>query len=407
MNIGIFTDTYFPQVSGVATSIQTLKEQLESKGHSVYIFTTTDPRVPEDAVEPNVFRFGSVAFVSFKDRRIAVRGLFHALQVARKLKLDIIHTQTEFSIGYIGKFVARSMHIPTVHTYHTMYEDYLHYVLNGHLLKPYHVRQMTRAFLHHDAGVIAPTDRVLETLASYGVASPIRVIATGVNLESFAAAPTRDIRAELGLTDVPVLISLSRVAFEKRIDRVIDAMPRILKSVPNAVLLIVGDGPARESLEEQAETLDIAGHVRFIGEVNHDEVPLYYHAADIFLSASDSEAQGLTYLEAMAAGTKVLALSGEYTDALLDDPSLGRTFSTPSEMAAQVIDYCEQPDAYKENGAREAKLRNISAREFGERVLKMYSDATVYYDRVLAPRLAEHAVARPLRFRRVKRKEIE
>lgn len=407
MNIGIFTDTYFPQVSGVATSIQTLKEQLESKGHSVYIFTTTDPRVPEDAVEPNVFRFGSVAFVSFKDRRIAVRGLFQALEVAKNLKLDIIHTQTEFSIGYIGKFVARSMHIPTVHTYHTMYEDYLHYVMNGHLLKPYHVRQMTRAFLHHDAGVIAPTDRVLETLAGYGVSSPIRVIATGVNLESFAKTPARDVRAELGLSNVPVLISLSRVAFEKRIDKVIDAMPRILKSVPDAVLLIVGDGPARASLEEQAETLDIADHVRFIGEVQHDEVPLYYHAADIFLSASDSEAQGLTYLEAMAAGTKVLALSGEYTDALLNDPSLGRTFSTPSQMATQVIDYCQHPEAYGENGAREAKLRNISAREFGERVLKMYSDASVYYEQVLAPRLTEHTVARPLRFRRVKRKEIE
>lgn len=407
MNIGIFTDTYFPQVSGVATSIQTLKEQLENKGHSVYIFTTTDPRVPEDAVEPNVFRFGSVAFVSFKDRRIAVRGLFQALEVAKNLKLDIVHTQTEFSIGYIGKFVARSLHIPTVHTYHTMYEDYLHYVMNGHLLKPYHVRQMTRAFLHHDAGVIAPTDRVLETLAGYGVSSPIRVIATGVNLESFAKTPVRDVRAELGLSDVPVLISLSRVAFEKRIDKVIDAMPRIIKSVPDAVLLVVGDGPARASLEEQAETLDIADHVRFIGEVRHEEVPLYYHAADIFLSASDSEAQGLTYLEAMAAGTKVLALSGEYTDTLLNDPSLGRTFSTPSEMAAQAIDYCTHPEAYSENGAREAKLRNISAREFGERVLKMYNDASVYYEQVLAPQFAEHTVTRPLRFRRVKRKEIE
>ncbi len=124
MNIGIFTDTYFPQVSGVATSIKTLKEALEKQGHSVYIFTTTDPHVDKDAVEPNIFRFASVPFVSFTDRRIAVRGLFHAYQVAKELDLDIVHTQTEFSMGYIGKFVAKNLKIPCLHTYHTMYEDY-------------------------------------------------------------------------------------------------------------------------------------------------------------------------------------------------------------------------------------------------------------------------------------------
>lgn len=406
MNIGIFTDSYFPQVSGVATSIQTLKNQLEQRGHHVYIFTTTDPHVAEDTVEPDIYRFGSVAFVSFKDRRIAVRGLFHALQVAKKLNLDIVHTQTEFSLGYIGKFVAKNLHIPTVHTYHTMYEDYLHYVMNGHLLKPHHVQKMTRAFVHHDAGVIAPTDRVLETLSGYGVHAPIRVIGTGINLDAYEQPHQRDLRAELGLTNVPVLISLSRVAFEKRIDRVIAGMPAILAAVPNAVLLVVGDGPARESLEEQAEQLGLGAHVRFLGEVNHDEVPLYYQAADIFLSASDSEAQGLTYLEAMAAGTKVLALSGEYTDELLNDPSVGRTFSDVKGMTAAAIDYLQNPFAYTGDTVRQAKLQEVSAARFGERVERFYEDARVYYDAVLAPELAASVVARPLRFRRVGRKEL-
>lgn len=406
MNIGIFTDTYFPQVSGVATSIQTLKEQLESRGHNVYIFTTTDPLVPEDTIEPNIYRMPSVAFVSFKERRIAVRGLFSALQVARKLNLDIVHTQTEFSMGYIGKFVARNLKIPTVHTYHTMYEDYLHYVMNGHLLKPYHVRQFTRAFLHHDAGVVAPTDRVLDTLSGYEVKAPIRVIGTGVNLNAYEQSPTRNVRRELGLDDVPVLISLSRVAFEKKINRVIAGMPTILQQVPNAVLLIVGDGPARESLEEQVEDMGLEKHVRFTGQVQHDEVPLYYRAADIFLSASDSEAQGLTYLEAMAAGTKVLALKGEYTDKLLNDPTVGRTFANTKEMAKQAIDYLQHPDQYGDDTIRNQKLREVSATCFGERVEKFYDDATVYYENVLKPQLDERAVAAPLRFRRVRGKEL-
>ena len=146
MNIGLFTDTYFPQVSGVATSIKTLRDELEKQGNQVYIFTTTDPHVDKDTYERNIFRFPSIPFVSFTDRRIAVRGLFHAYEIAKELNLDIIHTQTEFSMGWIGKFVARNLEIPCIHTYHTMYEDYLHYVAKGKLLKPVHVKQMTLAF---------------------------------------------------------------------------------------------------------------------------------------------------------------------------------------------------------------------------------------------------------------------
>ena len=149
MNIGLFSDTYFPQISGVATSIKTLKEALEQQGHSVFIFTTTDPHVDKNIVEPNIFRVASVPFVSFTDRRVAFRGLFQVAKIANEVKLDIVHTQTEFSMGLIGKYVAYSLKIPSVHTYHTMYEDYLHYVLNGHLLKPYHVKQFTKAYLYH------------------------------------------------------------------------------------------------------------------------------------------------------------------------------------------------------------------------------------------------------------------
>lgn len=376
MNIGIFTDTYFPQVSGVATSIKTLKDDLERKGNSVYIFTTTDPHVPDDAVEPNVFRFTSVPFVSFTDRRVAVRGMFHAYHVARELNLDIVHTQTEFSMGYIGKFVARQLKVPTVHTYHTMYESYLHYIMNGHLLRPYHVKQFMRAYLYHVTAVITPSDRAEESLQRYGVKQPITVIPTGVDLTQFKAAKNPKLREQLGLADVPVLLSLSRVAYEKRIDKVIDAMPAIVEACPEVVLLVVGDGPAREDLEKQTRELQMQDHVRFIGEVDHSEVPDYYRAADIFVSASDSESQGLTYIEALAAGRKVVAFAGEYTNSLLDDPAIGTTFTAQSELVHQVVNYLKHPQAFDDPAPREVKLRAISADLFGDRVLKVYQDAT-------------------------------
>ncbi|PWF99892.1 glycosyltransferase family 4 protein [Levilactobacillus bambusae] len=381
MNIGLFTDTYFPQVSGVSTSIKTLREELEKQGHQVYIFTTTDPHVEKNVYERNVFRFSSIPFISFKDRRIAVRGLFQAYQIAKELNLDIVHTQTEFSMGLIGKFVARNLHIPCLHTYHTMYEDYLHYIANGKILKPVNVKQLTVAFCYHMTGIIAPSDRVLETLTGYGVKSPIRIIPTGVNLHKYDQPDTSNLRAKYGYEpDTPIILSLSRLAYEKNIKESIDALPEILKAVPTAQLLIVGDGPARQDLEAQAKTMQLTDHITFAGEINNDDVYHYYHLANVFLSSSDSESQGLTYIEAMAAGLKTVVMTSPYTDDLLSEKSLGMTFKTQDEMVADVIDYLTHPDDYHDPDLLERKLAEISADTFGQRVIKFYHDAQVMYE---------------------------
>lgn len=381
MNIGLFTDTYFPQVSGVATSIKTLKEELEREGHTVYIFTTTDPDVDKDQFEPNIFRFASVPFISFKERRIAIRGLFRAYQVARDLELDIVHTQTEFSMGYIGKFVAKNLHIPCVHTYHTMYQDYLHYILNGKLVRPYHVKQAMRAYLHNMHGIVAPSSRVVKTLRSYGVKTPMEVIPTGINLCQYDHPVLDDPRVVLKIAPTTnVLLSLSRIAFEKKIDEVIAALPAILAAVPNTVLVIVGDGPARETLQNQAKSLGIWEHVIFTGEVPNEHVAAYYHMADLFLSASESESQGLTYIEAMASGLKSVAAASPYTNDLLDDPAIGTTFTSEPEMVQQVTRYLAHPQAFNDPSPRLRKLELISAPHFGHRVIQFYRTAQTYYE---------------------------
>lgn len=384
MNIGLFTDTYFPQVSGVATSIRTLKDDLERKGHHVYIFTTTDPGVDKEEVEPNVFRFGSVPFVSFTDRRVAVRGLFHALEVAKELDLDIVHTQTEFSMGWIGKFVAKNLKIPCVHTYHTMYEDYLHYVLNGHLLKPYHVKQFVRAFVNHMDGVVAPSQRVTESLRRYGVKIPIRVIPTGIDITAYDQDYSEQVvqlRQQLGYTEqTPVIMTLSRLASEKRIDQVLSVFPDLQKQLPDLRFLIVGDGPERAELEEQVANLGIDSAVTFVGEVKHEQIAPYYQLANLFVSSSDTESQGLTYIEAMAAGLKCVVRSGEYTDSVFDDPDIGTTFRDLPEMEAQIENYIRHPHAFADPQPRKDKSYEISADHFGDSILAFYHDAIDSYN---------------------------
>lgn len=380
MNIGIFTDTYFPQLSGVATSIKTLKDALEKQGHNVFIFTTTDPHVKKGAVEPNVFRFSSIPWVSFTDRRIAFRGFFEATKVAKEVKLDIVHTQTEFALGIIGKYVAHQLKIPAIHTYHTMYEDYLHYVLNGHLLRPYHVKQFTRGYLKNMDGVIAPSKRVEALLNRYEVKIPIRVIPTGVDIEGMNSGQNRDIRKELGIAnDAPVILTLSRVAAEKKIDHILDAMPEIIDEFPNVKLVIAGDGPDVKPLKEQVERLTLEQYVIFAGPVEHEDVGSYYRMADLFVSASDTETQGLTYIEALAAGTRCVVYDTDYTEHVFDNENLGRVFTTQSEMLQDILDYLQcgsKPIPEKE---LQAKLNQISAAHFASEVHNFYQSAIENY----------------------------
>ncbi|GKQ42458.1 glycosyl transferase [Companilactobacillus sp. RD055328] len=381
MNIGIFTDTYFPQVSGVATSILTLKNDLERKGHSVYIFTTTDPHANKDVIEPNVFRLPSVPFISFTDRRIAISGFFHAVEIAKELELDIVHTQTEFSMGMIGKYVANRLKIPCVHTYHTMYEDYLHYVLNGHLLRPYHVKQMTRMFVSHTAGVVAPSEQVRAVLDRYKIKTPITIIPTGVDISEFTKpVDTKALRRSLGIDDdAPVLLSLSRIAMEKKIGVTIGVMPQLIKKYPNIKLVIVGGGPDMDEIQQIAKDLDVMDHVIFTGEVKHDNVAPYYHMANLFVSASDTETQGLTCIEAISAGAKVVVRSAPYTDELLKDPAVGVTFEKDGQMLSSIEQYLDHPLSFEDKKSQRKILHDISSDTFGDSIIEFYQDAYKYF----------------------------
>lgn len=380
MNIGLYTDTYFPQISGVATSIKTLKDALERQGHNVFIFTTTDPNVKKGTVEPNIFRFSSIPFVSFTDRRIAFRGLFEATKVAKEVNLDIVHTQTEFALGTIGKYVAHQLDIPAIHTYHTMYEDYLHYILNGHLLRPYHVKQFVKSYLKNMDGCIAPSGRVEELLRRYGVQIPIRVIPTGVDIQSMNRDADRDVRKDLGVDkDAPVILTLSRIAAEKKINHILNVLPEIIDEIPNVKFVIAGDGPDVKVLQEQVERLTLEDYVIFAGNVDHGDVGNYYRMADIFVSASDTETQGLTYVEALAAGTPCVVYDTDYTENIFDKDIFGRRFNTQQEMQEEIISLLKQKRSKIPQELLQNKLQSISSDQFATNVHDFYQYVIDHY----------------------------
>lgn len=397
MKFGFFTDTYFPQVSGVATSIKTLKDELEKKGHQVYIFTTTDPNAKE--FEEDVIRMPSVPFVSFKDRRIVVRGMWYAYLIAKELELDLIHTHTEFGAGMLGKMVGKKLKIPVIHTYHTMYEDYLHYIAKGKVVKPAHVKYFSRMFANHTTGVVCPSERVIDKLEEYGVTAPMRIIPTGIDIKKFdrpdiTAAMKKKLRLELGLTDNSLmLLSLSRISYEKNIQTIIKGFPKIIDRFPEAYLIIVGNGPYVDELKALAQECGVSESVKFTGEVPNDDVAIYYKAADYFVSASTSETQGLTYTEAMAAGTPCIVEGNAYLNALFDDITLGVTFQTDTDFAEAFIQYVEAGIEPNENILQQ-KLYEISATRFGDVMLEFYEEMLTYYDQQLEEKEAAASIER-------------
>ncbi|NLQ68777.1 glycosyltransferase family 4 protein [Streptococcus mutans] len=381
MRVGLFTDTYLPQISGVATSIKTLKEELEKQGHEVYIFTTTDKHVKRYE-DPTIIRLPSVPFISFTDRRIVYRGLFESYKIAKTYKLDIIHTQTEFSLGILGKMVGKALRIPVIHTYHTQYEDYVRYIANGKLIRPSMVKYIVRGFLNDLDGVICPSRIALNLLDGYSVKIPKRIIPTGIDLREYerpdiSQEDIAKLREKWAIaSDETVLLSLSRVSYEKNIQALLANMPKILSNNPKVKLLIVGDGPYLEELKEQVQDLAVMDNVIFTGMVSHNETALYYKAADFFISASTSETQGLTYAESLASGKPIIAQSNPYLDDLITDKMFGTLYQTESDLADAVLNAIVSTPV-KQEKVWQKKLYEISAEAFGKSVFAFYLDMII------------------------------
>lgn len=348
MNIGIFTDTYYPQINGVVTSTRMLEKELNKLGHRVYIFTTTDPNSPHSA--SRVFRLPSMPLFFLKTHRVALFYSPKLIMGVKKFKLDVIHTQTEFPLGIFGKLVSEFYRIPMVHTYHTMYEDYVHYIANGQLITPKGAQRFSRVFCNRAKIVVAPVDKTYRYLKEIGVSRPIRIIPTGLDFapfapERFTQSELDEARRELGISPTDQVVTVvGRVAKEKSIDVLVDMMPELTARVPGAKLLVVGDGPMREPLIQRAKALGVADSIIFAGYRPWEEIGKYYRLSNAIAIASTSETQGLTYIEAMAAHVPVVIKKDPSFEGLIRDGETGYMFENNADAAGKVAYALTHPE---------------------------------------------------------------
>lgn len=307
MRIGFFTDTYTPQINGVVTSIKLFSEALERLGHTVYIFAPT-PRQGDDG--PSIIRIPSVPFAFQPEMRLASIYSAHADRLVRKANLDVVHSHDPFAIGLFGLAVAKRYRLPYVHTYHTLYPEYVHYIWETRFTRAM-AERLSRDFCDQCDLVLAPSTKIERALHRWGVTSTVTTLPTGVDAARFGERDEEaiaDFRRRFAIPEGDrLLVFVGRLGKEKNVDALLDAMVDV--HAEGARLVIVGNGPHRTSLEKRVHALGLEDRVTLTGYLQRGEVVAAYKTSSLLFFASKSETQGLVIAEAMAAGLPVVAVN--------------------------------------------------------------------------------------------------
>ena len=376
MNIGIFTDSFTPEINGVVTSLQLFIAEFRRLGHEVFIFAPNNHLRTAHCAETNTRQYPAMLFWG-KQVRLSL-PIIRSGAVA-PLNLDVIHVQTPGPIGLAGIRVARKLKIPAVYTYHTRVERYAQYYLHlpAWLEKSTLALVANRIYNKHDA-IIAPSEGIKNGLRKY-VTKPITVIPTGVDIAANRSAADRvdaaKVLRQFGLTmDHDFCITASRVGKEKNLRFIIDAFPAIKKQCPRAKLLIAGNGPDKKSLLAYARTVAAATDIIFLGFLSHAELFSLYRAAKVFLFASQTETQGMAIWEAMSLGLPVVAVSATGTDDLMAGDAGGfMVGNDPAEMARRASALIGDQNLWQTK-SREAAIRaqDFSIDKMAEKIIALY-----------------------------------
>jgi 1,2-diacylglycerol 3-alpha-glucosyltransferase len=340
MRIALFTDTYLPQKNGVAVSVAQLKSELELLGQEVFVYTVRTSHHAQD--DPHIYRSKAIEIniIGVSDENLV--GAPNWIKILSKLKSDkieIIHTHSELSEGLAGRYCARILKIPHVHTVHTMWSDYMHYLFKGRLVSPRTISFAFKRFLSRCTAIVAPSPKAQVYLKGLGIRSTI--VNNGVDASAFLAelknTDLAQVRAEIGITaqDFPVLF-VGRIAHEKRVMEFFYTLVAAMAHEPRIFGLIVGDGIDRVFLQEEAQRLDLGHRFKFTGVVEHAKMAQYYAVSSCYATVSLSEVQPMTVIEALISGLPVLSRKDLAYEGMVQNNINGFMVDSDEEMALSL-----------------------------------------------------------------------
>ena len=398
LRILMISDVYFPRVNGVSTSIRTYRHDLQQMGHRCVLVAPEYParETAAGAVEDDtdVMRLRSRPVPRDPEDRLFRRDALRAIEPRlTACAFDVIHVQTPFAAHYGALELARQWQVPVVETYHTYFEHYIqHYApaLPGPLLR-YVARRVTIAQCRQVSRLVSPSRPMADALRAYGVATAMDILPTGLPPDRFLPGDGARFRQRHGIrAGRPMALFVGRVAHEKNIDFLLQMWPQVLARVPEALLVIAGEGPAVAHCHRLVQALGLQRSVLFLGYLERgSELSDCYRSADVFVFASRTETQGLVLLEAMAQGTPPVSTAVMGTADVLRDAR--GAVVVPEERAAfatAVADLLQDParrDAL--SGQARDDAARWSARAMARRLVALYEEV------ILERRVARAAVA--------------
>jgi 1,2-diacylglycerol 3-alpha-glucosyltransferase len=379
MRILLTTDLFTPSVNGVVTSVLNLREVLTDRGHDVRILTLSP--IELSYFYNDVYFIGSMKIPVYQDIHAAIHIPLDIMKDILDWSPAIVHSQCEFFTFAFAKTIAKKAKAPLVHTYHTMYENYARYLKLNERMGEKAVSHFVQNRLGKVPNLIAPTKKVADSLTEYGLSGKIHIIPTGIDLVKFQKREETDtlitLKKKLGISlDSPVLISIGRLAQEKNSDELVRNFVEIRKWNRNVVMVFVGDGPFREKLEHMANSLKISDSMIFTGMIAPSEIALYYQLGTIFVSASQSETQGLTYIEALASELPVVCRYDECIEDVVVAGYNGFSYTNDEEYLQAIktiLGNTKLLETMSKNASSQAKRYSFS--RFGSDMEKLYLDS--------------------------------
>ncbi|MGD8783796.1 MAG: glycosyltransferase [Thioalkalispiraceae bacterium] len=378
MNILMISDVYFPRINGVSTSIKLFRQTLLALGHKVSLIV---PCYGDDKQEDGIYRISSKKVIlDPEDRFMSMKSILDIVPELSKDDYDLVHIQTPFVAHYAGLRIAGELGIPCVETYHTFFEEYLyHYFpLVPKSWMRYLARYFTRKQCNAVDAVITPSTAMNEVLGKYGVTTSTKIVPTGIDLSELESGDGATFRLKYGIEqERPVIVHVGRVAHEKNIDFLLRMLQFLRINIPDVLLIIAGEGPARAYLKKLTARLGLDNNVMFIGYLARDgELLDCYCAGDAFVFASRTETQGLVLLEAMALGVPLISTAVMGTKDILEPGKGAIVAEEDAELFADKVQNILSDSILRARLANEAKayVDEWSAQAMTDRLVSFYTD---------------------------------
>lgn len=385
MNIGFFTDAYTPLVDGVVRSILLYRQELEKRGHKVYVFAPQKIKSRSDFVnrvkikdDERVFRFRAVDSVLIPGYPLAIPVSFKATKKIPTLDLDIVHCQTPATMGLLGDMVSLLENIPKVYTYHTYYPEYAgNYIFSGKFKTKEAVQKYDVLYCNRSDRVIVPSPKLKNILSDWGVKSEISVLPTGIDLAEFSAADSRRFRKKQKIaSDRKILLFVGRLGIEKNIDFLVEVAAKLRAQNEKTVLVIIGDGKDRKDLEKKAKELNLKDNVIFTGFLSRPDTLDAFAATHTFVFASKTDTQGLVLAEAAALGKPIIMIEDKGLGDVITDGVNG--FIVPENVdifADKVRKLLHDKELYVIMGIKSReKAQSLSIGNQTDKLLQIYRE---------------------------------